>query len=120
MKFCNNYVLKPALVMLASTTKYTLKSIPAFIAFAVLSLKSIAQANTAKGLITIKIRIRDLRTLTVWQSKEDMEKFRNSGFHAKAMVDSPKLGFNRFHSWKCDRIPTWSEAISKMEKAALN
>lgn len=106
--------------MLASTTKYTLKSIPAFIMFAILSLKSIVQANTANGLITIKIRIRDLRTLTVWQTAEDMQAFRNSGFHAKAMVDSKKLGFNRSHSWETDRIPSWQEAIAKINSVASN
>ena len=100
--------------MLASTTKYSLKSIPAFMMFSILSLKSIAQANTANGLVTIKIRIRDLRTLTVWQTAEDMQTFRNSGFHAKAMVDSKKLGFNQSHSWETDRIPSWQEAIAKL------
>ena len=83
-------------------------------AFAILSLKSIAQANTASGLITIKIRIRDLRTLTVWQTAEDMQAFRNSGFHAKAMTDSQKLGFNQSYSWETDSIPTWQEAIAKL------
>lgn len=106
--------------MFVSTTKYSLKSIPAFIAFAILSLKAIAQANTANGLVTIKIRIRDLRTLTVWQSESDMLAFRNSGFHAKAMVDSRKLGFNRSHSWETNNIPTWSEAISKINSFSSN
>ena len=106
--------------MLASTTKYTLRSIPAFIAFSILSLKSIAQANTANGLVAIKIRVRDLRTLTVWQSTEDMKAFRNSGFHAKAMINSKKLGFNRSHSWQTDRIPTWKEAILALDGATSN
>ena len=106
--------------MLASTTKYTLKSIPAFFLFSLLSLKSIAQANTANGLITIKIRIRDLRTLSVWQSKADMQAFRNSGFHAKAMVDSKKLGSNRSYSWETNSIPTWKEAIALIDSATSN
>ena len=67
--------------MIASTTKYTLKNILAFAIFSLLSLKSIAQANSSNGLVTIKIRIRDLRTLTVWKSKKDMMTFRNSGFY---------------------------------------
>ncbi len=106
--------------MFVSTTKYTLKSIPAFISFSILSLGSIAQANTATGLVAIKVRIRDLRTLTVWQSAEDMKAFRNSGFHAKAMIDSKKLGFNRSHSWQSDRIPTWKEAIARINTATSN
>ena len=102
--------------MIASTTKYTLKSIPAFLMFAVLSLRSIFQANTSNGLITIKIRLRDLRTLTVWKSATDMQNFRNSGVHLKAMADSNKLGFNRSHSWHTDRIPSWKEAITLLDR----
>ena len=106
--------------MFASTTKYTLKSVPAFFMFSLLSLKSIAQANTAQGLITIKIRIRDLRTLTVWKSKEDMITFRNSGFHQQAMISSAKLGSNRSFSWQTNCIPSWQEAIAKINNLASN
>ena len=54
--------------MIASTTKYTLKELPAFFMFAILSLKSIDQAKKSRALVSIKIRIRDLRTLTVWKN----------------------------------------------------
>ena len=100
--------------MFASTTKYTLKNIPAFLMFSLLSLKSIAQANTAKGLVTIKIRIRDFRTITVWETKADMISFRNSGFHQQAMIASTKLGSNQSYSWETERIPTWQEAIAEL------
>ena len=106
--------------MIASTTKYTLNSIPAFLMFSLLSLKSIAQANTSSGLVTIKIRIRDFRTLTVWQSREHMTAFRNSGFHQQAMITSARLGSNQSYSWETERIPTWSEAIAKIDRLALN
>ena len=56
--------------MIASTTKYTLKSIPAFFIFALLSFGSIFQAKKSHGLIAMKIRLRDFRTLTVWNSKK--------------------------------------------------
>ena len=103
--------------MIASTTKYTLKGIPFFMMFAIMSLKSIYQANNSRGLIAIKIRLRDFRTLTVWETTEDMKAFRNSGVHLKAMMESDQLGFNRSHSWQTDRIPTWSEAIMQLNKA---
>ena len=106
--------------MFASTTKYTLKSIPAFSLFAILSLKSIAQANSSNGLIKIKIRIRDLRTLTVWQSKENMMAFRNSGFHQQAMIASTKLGSNQSYSWHTDHVPNWQEAIAKINSISFN
>ena len=106
--------------MFASTTKYTLKNLPAFLIFSLLSLKSIAQANSSSGLVTIKIRIRDLRTLTVWQSKEHMLAFRNSGFHQQAMIASNKLGANQSCSWQTDRIPTWQKAIAKIDSLASN
>ena len=106
--------------MIASTTKYTLKGIPFFMMFAIMSLKSIRQANKSRGLIAMKIRIRDFRTLTVWETAEDMKAFRDSGVHSKAMMESPKLGFNRSHSWQTDRIPTWSEAIMQLNKAMVS
>lgn len=106
--------------MFASTTKYTLANVGAFLMFSLLSLKSIAQANSAGGLVTIKIRIRDLRTLTVWQSKKDMLAFRNSGFHQQAMIASSNLGSNQSYSWQTDRIPTWQEAIAKVNGVASN
>ena len=100
--------------MIASTTKYTLKGIPFFMMFAIMSLRSIRQANKSRGLIAIKIRLRDFRTLTVWETAEDMKAFRNSGVHLKAMMESSKLGLNRSHSWQTDRIPTWTEAIMQL------
>ena len=105
--------------MIASTTKYTLKGIPFFMMFAIMSLKSIHQANNSRGLIAMKIRLRDFRTLTVWETAEDMKAFRNSGVHSKAMMESSKLGFNRSHSWQTDGIPTWSEAIMQLNKAMI-
>ena len=104
--------------MIASATKYTLKSLPAFLMFAVLSFGSIFQAKKSRGLIAIKIRLRDFRTLTVWNSKEDMKAFRNSGIHQKAITDSPQLGSNQSYTWETNTIPTWKEAIAIMKSAA--
>ena len=103
--------------MIAATTKYTLKTMPAFLMFAILSLKSIAQANTSNGLVTIKIRIGDFRTLTVWESMTDMKAFRNSGVHRKAMTDSVELGSNQSCAWETNCVPTWQEAIAQLSKA---
>lgn len=103
--------------MIASTTKYTLKQIPAFVMFSILSLKSIYQATNSTGLISLKIRIRDLRTLTVWQDRDKMMAFRNTGAHLKSMQDSPRLGFNHSHTWETEHIPSWQEAIAKLNKA---
>ncbi|MGF1590809.1 MAG: hypothetical protein ACFCU7_16505 [Pleurocapsa sp.] len=102
--------------MIASTTKYTLKEFPAFFMFAIMSLKSIYQANNSPGLVAIKIRVRDFRTLTVWESAENLKAFRNSGVHFKAMTHSPKLGFNQSYSWQTESIPTWKEAIVELER----
>ncbi len=107
--------------MIASTTKYTLKQIPAFLRFSILSLRSIYQAQNSNGLIAIKIRVRDFRTLTVWESMEDMKAFRNSQAHFKALQVSDKLGFNQTHTWHTEHIPNWSEAIARInEKLAVN
>ena len=104
--------------MIASTTKYTLKGIPAFFMFSILSLRSIHQAKNSHGLVAIKIRVRDLRTLTVWENLEDMQAFRNSRSHLKAMKNSPALGFNQSHTWHTEYIPDWSEAIARSKSLA--
>ncbi len=104
--------------MIASTTKYTLKEIPAFVMFSILSLKSIYQATNSTGLISLKIRIRDFRTLTVWQDRDKMMAFRNTGAHLKSMQDSPGLGLNQSHTWETEHIPRWQEAIAKLNNKA--
>ncbi|MEN9565465.1 MAG: hypothetical protein RLZZ69_661 [Cyanobacteriota bacterium] len=102
--------------MIASTTKFTLKEIPAFLMFAILSLKSINQAHNSQGLIAIKIRVRDLRTLTVWENREKMKAFRNSKAHLKAMQNSDKLGFGQSYTWETEHLPSWSEAIARINQ----
>jgi hypothetical protein len=102
--------------MIASTTKFTLKEIPAFLMFAILSLRSINQAYNSQGLIAIKIRVRDLRTLSVWENREKMKAFRNSQAHLKAMQNSNKLGFGQSYTWETEHIPSWSEAILQINE----
>lgn len=92
--------------MIAFTTKHTLKEILNFLIFAILSLKLIEQIKKYYGLVTIKIRIRDLRTLTVWQNIEDLQAFWNSGVHLKAMKNSNKLRLNQTCTWQTDYIPS--------------
>lgn len=104
--------------MIASTTKYTLKNAGTFFVFAVLAFRSVYQANRSSGLITVKIRVRDLRTLTVWKSEKDMLAFRNSGIHRRAMIESSKLGSNQSHTWKTETIPTWSQALQKISDSS--
>ena len=102
--------------MFASTTKYSLKGVPTFMMFAIMSLRSIHQANNSRGLIAMKIRLRDFRTLTVWKSEADMKAFRNSRAHLKAMLKSIELGSNQSYSWQTERIPTWKEAITQLDR----
>lgn len=79
--------------------------------FIILSFKSIKQAKKSYGLIAIKIRVRDLRTLTVWENMQDLQAFRNTGVHLKAMKVSQILGTNQAYTWQTDCIPNWEEAI---------
>lgn len=88
--------------------------------FSILSLRSIHQAKNSHGLVAIKIRLRDLRTLTVWENIEDMQAFCNSRSHLKAMKDSDKLGFDRFYTWHTEYIPDWSEAIARSKNLFRN
>lgn len=94
-----------------------LKVYQLFSCFPFYPLRSIHQAKNARGLLAIKIRLRDLRTLTVWESIEDMQSFRNSQVHLKAMKDSPKLGLNQSHTWCTEHLPDWSEIIARFNSS---
>lgn len=56
-------------------------------------------------------------TLTVWESKADMEFFRNNGNHLKAMKISRHLADKlELVNWEAEAIPTWNECKDRLHK----
>jgi heme-degrading monooxygenase HmoA len=71
-------------------------------------MRSAKQAKASIGLLkmdTIYAGGTDFCTLTVWESKEQMLKFRDTGAHAVAMQLSSKMGEGYTTGWECDVIP---------------
>ena len=101
--------------MIISTTKFKLKSWTLYAEFFVDTLQVVKQAKAAGGIIKMRIRPIELRTLSVWKTKADMLKFRNSAAHLASMKKSDQFGSIQTVTWKADTLPTWKEAIAKLE-----
>lgn len=102
--------------MIVSTTKFTLKSWRLYIPFFVDTYNVVKQVRRAGGIVHMKIGPISLRTITVWKREEDMRAFRNSGAHLHAMKKSRSYGAIVSTVWESDSIPTWREAIQKLDE----
>lgn len=82
------------------------------------------QAGKSKGIIkkeTFSPSRRVYNTLTHWESKSDMLKFRNSGAHLKAMKLSAKMGHGITTGWETEEFVNRESALSRLhsEKGRL-
>lgn len=99
--------------MHVTTTQIIIKSISAFFRFITRVAEIREQLASANGVIFLKFS--GLRTLSGWQSHEDMQAFRNSGPHLEAMKNIKNIGQAKSISWKADIEPGWSEARVKLK-----
>ncbi len=99
--------------MYITATQIKIKSVGAFFHFirAVANIRK--QLASANGVIFVKFS--GLRTLSGWQSHEDMQAFRNSGPHLQAMKNMKNIGKAKSISWQADREPDWNEAKAKLK-----
>ena len=82
------------------------------------------ELKTSKGLIGYSLSFvvggNDYRTLTVWETEEDMAAFVTSEAHAKAMADVGRIGQSGFvTSWQIeakDMPPTFDDAKKELAK----
>ena len=103
--------------MYVSITHFKVKSLWALPLFQWHAFTSYGQANRSLGIISSEAwpeKGRVFCTLTLWESKEDMLKFRNSGAHLKAMKISRKLGEGITHGWETDELPDKNEALARL------
>ncbi|MRG87183.1 DUF3291 domain-containing protein [Salinibacillus xinjiangensis] len=82
--------------------------------------KSIIQSKKAKGLLHSSFEKEGRETfwtLTVWESKDDMKKYRNNGNHLKAMKISRNIADElQYINWEGDQNPSWKECMERLHK----
>jgi heme-degrading monooxygenase HmoA len=110
--------------MYVSVTSFLVKSPWANLFFQMHAMMSFMQARKSKGIIkseTFSPFRRVYSTLTHWESKEDMLKFRNSGAHLKAMQLSAKMGKGITTGWESDLMVDRESALKRLhtEKGSL-
>jgi hypothetical protein len=100
--------------MYASVTQLELKSISKIFKFMKYTFRIAKQMKTAKGLVKQQTKAKNLYvyfTLTVWDNKEDMFRFRNGGAHLEAMKDIKSMAKKaKSASWETDEMPGWKQA----------
>ena len=104
--------------MLIVATELHVKSFWNFFAFVKHSVRSMKQAERSPGVISAKAGNKGWRigyTLTVWENKEAMQSFRNTGAHKIAMTKIRKLS-SKYKTlvWEADAVPDFKEAKERL------
>ena len=108
--------------MLIVVTELKLKGVLAWLKFLPHAVRCKIQAERAEGNLAALVSNQGLmiqRTLTAWDSKEDMQRYVRSGAHLKAMRAAPELstreGSKTLH-FEAEEVPSWEVAIRRLEK----
>ena len=110
--------------MYVSITSFLVKSPWANLFFQMHAMTSFMQARKSKGILkteTFSPFRKVYSTLTHWESKEDMIRFRNSGAHLKAMKASAKMGHGITTGWETETYINREYALERLhsEKGSL-
>jgi hypothetical protein len=88
--------------------------------FAWFTLKSIIQSRKFTGLLKSSLRKEGWMTywtLTVWDTKEYMMAFRNTGSHLEAMKIARQIADKLdYVHWEDDTIPDWRIAMQRLKE----
>lgn len=100
--------------MIIVATELHLKSFFKFFPFIRHSIRSLSQAKQSNGCLHAAVTGKGFRigyTLTAWDNKENLQHFKNTGAHKKAMKDIGRLS-SRYKTliWEGDTIPNWQQA----------
>ena len=98
--------------MVVTATQIKIKSIAGFFRFFPKLRDIRKQLDDAEGIIFVKFQ--GSRTLTGWESAEDMKAFRNSGAHLEAMKNIRRIGKAKSVTWETQKEPDWGDAIKKL------
>jgi hypothetical protein len=105
--------------MYISLTGLKPKNFWSYLKFWRLAIPSFAQAQAAKGNISVSAkRINGYQcTVTAWESREVMLDFMRSGAHLKAMKHFHSIATGRTYGYESDQVPNSKEAFALlMEK----
>jgi hypothetical protein len=105
--------------MYISLTGLKPKNFLSYLKFWTLAIPSFAQAQSAKGNISVSAkRIKGYQcTITTWESREVMLDFMRSGAHMKAMKQFHNIATGRTFGFESDHVPNHIEAFELlMEK----
>jgi hypothetical protein len=100
--------------MFITATQIRITKVLGVFYFVPMVVKVRGQLDETNGLLFVKFN--GLRTLTCWESYEDMLAFRNNGHHLNAMKNLKKMGKTRSVSWESEQEPGWSEVKTKLNE----
>ena len=110
--------------MYVSVTAFRVEGFWMKIMFQLHGATSFLQARFSPGLLKIETfsPVRDVNcTLSHWESKEQMLRFKSSGAHLKAMKVSPKMGRGITTGWESNEFIDRKAALDRLhaEKGSL-
>jgi hypothetical protein len=84
------------------------------------AIPSKAQAEKSNGLVFLDLKRVDQYhfTLSVWENREVMIAYRNSGAHLGALKAFPKIATGQIYGYETNSIPTWEEALRLWDENA--
>ncbi len=85
------------------------------------AIPSFMQSKKSTGNISSDTKTKDgIRyTLSVWDSKEAMLAFKNSGAHKMAMKAFPRIATGKTFGYESDTVPDWDEAMALLEEKGI-
>ncbi|VAW90465.1 hypothetical protein MNBD_GAMMA17-1035 [hydrothermal vent metagenome] len=98
--------------MIITATQIKITSIIGYLRFFPAAGRTRQQLTEVDGLLFF--RLKGLRTLSGWQSREAMVEFRNNGHHLDGMKKSKKMGFVKSITWEADAEPSWDEVKKRL------
>ena len=107
-------------MMYVSITGLKTKTIFSWFKFWFLAIPAFREAQKQKGIIFCETKkIKNYHhTLTVWESKEDMHKYKISNSHLKAMQSFKNIATGKVFSYETNSIPSWDEALERFNNEA--
>ncbi len=110
--------------MIIVATELHVRNFWHFFEFAFISARSMKQAKNSAGIVYASSSNKGWKigyTLTVWESRDTMLSFRNTGIHKKAMSKIRKLSTQyKTLVWEDDTTPKWQEARSRLDETVFN
>ena len=109
-------------MMYVSVTGLKTHSLYASMKFWFLTIPALRAAQRADGILLCENKSRNgcHHTLTVWKSRAHMLEYVRSPKHVKAIRSFSSIAVGRLLSYESNIIPSWEEALLKLDQEARN